>query len=234
MKNTQRLFEHAKQFQGERAAIVEKHEKELQRLNRYAGSSGYEKELKQEKKRFENELSELQAKYSAHFTSILQLMAHSIDRRTLTPPTDEQMRAVEAIRLRKHVSEEELSRVAQLLKDTPLALALLDDLAEEKGHLRRFARLCPEMTNEAARRTIQRLSEGLRDFLKFDTSKAARFEEKYHSELYGRDKKPRELPKRRLFESEADFYRDFARLDDVGLKQLEAAVNNNLVNRTNE
>lgn len=224
MKKCEMLFKRAASFQSERGALVAAHEKKLQEISRFEGSAGFRDELKKINSEYEAAVANLQNNYSQDFTAILRMMVDAIHSRSIVPPTDDQTKALEALRIRKKITEDELQRTAHLCGDNPLALQLLDDIAEQQGHLRRFARLCPEITNDSAERIVKSLADNLTDFLQNDTAKGARLEAKFHTEKYGAPAEPRKLPKRRMFETQSDFYRDFARLDDVGLKQFEAAI----------
>lgn len=235
MKNSERLYQYAREFQERREALIAAHEETMRNLIRYEGSEGYSADVKEEMKKYKAELSDLQDNYSAHFTDILQLMVRSIERRTLPPPTAEELRALEMLKMRKSVSQDSLDRVASFCSDSPLALAALDDIAAENGLHRKYINLCPEISNETAKKIVEGMSESLRDFLQYDTSRAGRLEEEYHNANYGKsENEKRELPKRKQFASEGDFYKDFARIDGDGLQQLKVAVDNNLTHTINE
>ena len=207
MRNSENLFFHAKKYQDERAAIVEAYEKKLASLEDAKGSKLYEKESMKAAADRDNALSSLKAEYISGFNSILQEMRNASDSRGATPPTEEELRLVQALKLKETVTQGELDRIANAVKNNGICLSIVQETARKNGIFRDYIALCTEKAMPAAGvdECLKILGNGIKDFMESDTSKTARLYREHYERLYGSTgQEP--AKKRPLFDTKEGFY----------------------------
>ena len=206
IKNTELLYAKMKQFQDKRVEIVDAHEKKLKSLERYKGSKGYEEELKKENEKYEKDLTALRDEYRPGFHTIFGGMTEAIGRRSVTAPTADQINLLNVLKMKRKVTTEELERTAEAVKDNPIAISVVTEIAHDHGIMRNFDSLCPEMSSQRASDIVTGMKNTLEDYLQYDTTKASRLAKEYYERQYGATEGG--LTKRRLFTDQNDFYRE--------------------------
>lgn len=224
MKNTEVFYTRAKQFQDKRQEMTEKYEKKLKDLERFKGSKGYEDDVKKLKDEHEAALEALRREYRESFRTIFSGMVDNIERRTISAPTTDQVNLLNTLKMKKKVSEEECRRVAEAVKDNPIAVSIVTEIAHDRGIMRNYDDLCPEMSSERASRIVAGMREISEDFLSYDTTRASRMVNEHRRELYGTE--IGELTKRTLFTSMEGCYQEIAGLSGESLKHFSEAVDN--------
>lgn len=180
IRNTDLFFEKALSFQNERASLRERYEKAMKNLAKYQGSEGYTEEAKKLKSQYDNALNDLQEKYRSEFKIILDGMEDSIGKRPAKAPTEDQLRLLNALSLKKKANRQELETVANACADNPLCLSVITEIAVSNGIRANYTRLCPEMDNSRAQEFVSGLRDGIEDFLRFDSSRASRVAQRYY------------------------------------------------------
>lgn len=242
MKNSENLFFHAKKYQDERKAIIEAYEKKIVSLEDARGSKLYDKESKKAAEERDNALNSLKAEYSRGFDSILNEMRNASESRGATPPTEEELRIVQALKLKETATQGELDRIANAVKNNGLCLSIVQDVAKKNGIVRNYLSLCTEKAMPAAgvEDCIKSLSACIRDFVNYDTQKAARLAREAHERVYGKidETKPAEktlggwasgytpVPKRPLFDTKEGFFSVVANMKGEELAAFCASVDN--------
>lgn len=242
MNNSENLFYHAKKYQDERKAIIEAYEKKIVSLEDARGSKLYEKESKKAAEDRDNALNSLQAEYKGGFDSILKEMRNASESRGATPPTEEELRLVQALKLKETATQGELDRIANAVKNNGLCLSIVQDVAKKNGIMRNYLSLCTEKAMPAAgvEDCLKTLGNCISDFMKHDTSRAARIAREAHERVYGKidETKPAEktlggwasgytpVPKRPLFDTKEGFFSVVANMKGEELAAFCASVDN--------
>lgn len=112
-------------------AIWAAYDTELQRLEQYKGSVGYEKERSEAEKKRDAAIAAHQSEYKSKFDNIIGGMRESATNRTMEPPTAEMLNLLQVLKMREKVSRDELEQAGRTLKDCPAALSVLDELAKQ-------------------------------------------------------------------------------------------------------
>lgn len=224
MKNTEKLYKTVKEYQDKRAKLVSDYEEGLKKLESYKGSAGYTAEVTKRQGEFLSSLSELQRAYRAEFSATILNMRDALGKRTASPPSNEQLNILKLLDMRKSVTEEELDRVAQLVKDNVIAIGLVQETARRNGILKSYLHLTEEMGDDEAQSLLRSLSRNFEDFLLYDTPKMGRASNSYNKERYGTPE--RELKKRPLINSIEECYSSLAGLSEDGLRRFSQAVDN--------
>ena len=222
IKNTEAFYTRARQFQDKRAQLVSDYEKKLESLKKYEGSKGYQEDLEKLQKAHSEDLKALQDEYRVSLRTILKGMDEALSRRKVNPPTNDQLNLIHLLKMRDKVSREELDRVAEMVKDNGIAMGVIQEVARANGIMKNYESMCSEMSSSYAQKVINGISDGLEDWLQYDTPRAGRIANKYFNEKYGTPE--RELQKRPLFEDMAGCFSDLAGLDHDGLKLFSEAV----------
>ena len=222
IKNTEVFFRKAKEYQDKRSQIVTDYEASVKKLEPYRGSEGYLKDIEGLKKKRDEDLKTLQEEYRPGFNVIFDGMTEAIGKRTVSAPTNEQINLLNALRMRKRVSQTELQRVAETVKDNPIALGIVTEISREQGYLRGYDHLCKEMSSERASEIVTSMKKGLEDFLNHDTTRASRLAKLYNEQHYGVSDQP--LTKRKVFDDLEGCYLEIAGVDPDTLKSFSDVV----------
>lgn len=224
IKNSETLYRRAKEFQNKRKSIVDHYEDRMKSLEDMRGSKYYTDEGKKANDEMKAELDKLINEYSAYFDVTLSAMNNANVKRGAIAPTDEELRLITALKMRDSISEEELIRVAQSLKGNPMCLAVVDEVAKKNhisGSFLKYAE-AKEMPVDTVASAIEAIRDGLNDFMRYDTRRAARRVVELRKQQYGTEY---DAPKRDLFDSEEGFYKEmWPGLEGHTLKLFTEAV----------
>ena len=110
-------------------AIWADYDKAMQRIEAYKGSTGHDKEAKELENKRKEATAALQSEYRGKFDNILQGMRQSATTRPMVAPTQEQLALLQALKMRDKLTREELEQAARTLKDSPVSLSVLDEIA---------------------------------------------------------------------------------------------------------
>ena len=222
IKNTEAFYARAKQYQDKRAQLVSDYEKKLESLKKYEGSKGYQEDLEKLKKAHSDDLTALQAEYRSSLRTILKGMEDALSRRKVNPPSNDQLNLIHLLKMRDKVSMEELDRVAEMVRDNGIAMGVIQEVARANNIMKNYESMCSEMSSSYAQKVIKGMSDGLEDWIMYDTPRAGRLANHYYHEHYGTPE--RELQKRPLFEDMDGCFSDLAGLDHDGLALFSEAV----------
>ena len=221
MRKTERFYVTLKDFQDKRHTLTEKYEKDLEGMKRYQGSSGYDQDVRKREKQYQEDLSRLQNEARPELMKIVSEMAERIDKRTMKIPTEEQLRLLQTMKLRENISLEECRRVAETVKDCPLAVSVVNDVARKHGHLYDFNSLCRELSSQRASDLVKGMMKGADDFLQYDTLKVGRIANKHYEITTGVTEPVR---RRDLFSDIDGCYSEVCGMDYGTRKQLSEIV----------
>ena len=179
------------------------------------------------------DLKALAAEYRPGLYEDLRLMGEAISRRPMKAPTSDQVNLLNVLKLKKNVTTEELQRVAEAVKDCPVALSVVTDIARDHGIMRTFDHLSTEMSSQYAEGIVNNLKTGIEDFLANDTTRVSRMATAYHDSHFGSGEAmrtgldpqpPTGLMKRRIFNDRESFYRNEIGLDHDTLQKFADIV----------
>ena len=130
-ERTRHYYEASAGYRDKLRSIWADFETEMVKIEQYAGSKGYAKEKAKLEKSRDEEISRLQNEYRVKFDSILKGMRESASTRCMIPPTTEQLNLIQALKLRSKVTRDELQQAGNTLKDNPVCLSILDEIARD-------------------------------------------------------------------------------------------------------
>lgn len=226
IKNSELFFIKAKDFQNKRKEIMDTYETRAAQLEDARGSKYFDDEMKKATETRDSALSALKGEYAEYFRISLDAMAKANGSRGMTPPTDEELRLVQLLKMKDSVTEQELDAAANTLKGNTTCLAILTEIAHKQGFLRGYMSYSDskEMPTDTAADTVKGLHSSIREFMEYDTPRAARVARQHHEQLYGAVPDAPALPKRPLFDSKTECYKELAGLSGDALTAFCKAV----------
>lgn len=226
IKNTDLFYTRAKEYQGKRAAIVDEYEKRMKALEDAKGSKYFTDEAKKAEDKRDEALTALKDEYNGYFNIAFDAMRKANAARKMTPPTEEELRTLQLLKMKDKPTEAELAAAANTLKGNVTCLSVLTEIAHNAGYMRGYMGYSEtkEMPVEEAEAAIKGLASSVRDFMDYDTPRAARVAQNHHETLYGVNPNATPLPKRPLFEDKAGCFYEVARMGGDSLEAFKNAV----------
>lgn len=226
IKNTDLFYTRAKEYQGKRAAIVDEYEKRMKALEDAKGSKYFTDEAKKAEDKRDEALTALKDEYNGYFNIAFDAMRKANAARKMTPPTEEELRTLQLLKMKDKPTEAELAAAANTLKGNTTCLSVLTEIAHNAGYMRGYMGYSEtkEMPVEEAEAAIKGLASSVRDFMDYDTPRAARVAQNHHETLYGVNPNATPLPKRPLFEDKAGCFYEVARMGGDSLEAFKNAV----------
>ena len=129
-ERTRHYYEACTGYRQNLRSIWAEYDQKMLRLDQYKGSAGYEKEKAEAEKMRNDAIKALQDEYRGKFDGIIKGMRESATTRSMTPPTQEQLALLQALKLRDKISRDELEQAGRTLKDSPVCLSVLEEIAQ--------------------------------------------------------------------------------------------------------
>lgn len=240
MNYTMKFYESAERFQNKRKAIVDEYDQRMKGLEKHAGSEYHREEAAKATDKRDQALNLLKGEYKDVLYSRLRDMRTANERRGLKPPTDEELRLIQALKLRDNVSEQELRQAALTLKGNESALMIVQEIADRQAreqnekeglavplhHPENYLKYSDEeaMPIATCEAYIRTLEGGVEDFVEYDTMQSARQAQRYHENLYGTVENGRELTKRPLFDTRSGCFKELCGMSPDELTRFSAAI----------
>ena len=185
IKNTDLFYTRAKEYQGKRAAIVDEYEKRMKALEDAKGSKYFTDEAKKAEDKRDEALTALKDEYNGYFNIAFDAMRKANAARKMTPPTEEELRTLQLLKMKEKPTEAELAAAANTLKGNVTCLSVLTEIAHNAGYMRGYMGYSEtkEMPVEEAEAAIKGLASSVRDFMDYDTPRAARLAQNHHETL---------------------------------------------------
>lgn len=131
MKLSEQFHQTVQQYHTQLREITRQYENEMQGLQRFAGSAGYEEDVKSAQGERDKATAALRQEYGPRFDAILNSMAEAAKAQPMTAPTQEQLATLEVLKMRERLSRDELQKAMNTMADCPVALGVLRELAQK-------------------------------------------------------------------------------------------------------
>ena len=226
-----KLYEVMKQYDNDRKHLRETLYSKADELEKYKDSSSYPEEIKKILKEYDDALKPLAESTMQYIRYIEKNMINMVDNITLEPVTDEQMKLLQVAGLRESLTEDELDTLANSVKDNPVALGVVIEMAKKNGITRNYKELNPTLTRSDVMETIKHMSSSANEYVKTDVSNAVQQVNRFYNEHYGTpDKMENELTQRELrkkvidFSTEGKFYDTMYGMGPVSVERFRDAI----------
>lgn len=217
MKNTEYLYNAMREFTDARRENRRIYLEKKQKLDTYKGSQGYDEDLKRAMEQRNEADAEAKAKCEKTVNSALNLMASVNGKRKLTAPTAEMVNILTVARMLKKPAKPTLDSIANSLGGNALALAALNDIAQDAwkddpNRLAQFTRnysalATNELGAETAHLAIKDLGKRCADIMNGTGANRIREMTADHAKrIHGANYDPDDLPQEAPYTSERDFY----------------------------
>lgn len=225
MSNTTSLYRTVAAFMLARSEAREEYQEAARRYASAKGSQMYTDKMNEAQKKRDKTISDAQFIAKQEIRETLKAMAEKADKIKMQPPTEEQLRILQLLKMKDRLTAAECFGAANAMDGNAAALALLDELATKSGvHHGSFVRSLAVKTYspETARETIQYLGESCFAIVNnaSGASRVSMLAKKWHTSRYGGDFDSFELPQEKTFVDELDFYERM----NVPLSAFSAAV----------
>ena len=212
--NTTLFFRRAAEFQNKRKDITDDYAKRLESLKDMKGSKYYTDEIKKAEDKRDEALTALKEEYGEYFRISLDAMSKANASRKMTPPTEEELRTLQLLKMKDKPTEAELAAAANTLKGNTTCLSVLTEIARNAGYMRGYMGYSEtkELPVSDVEEAIRGLGSSIRDFMNHDAPRAARIAKERNERTYGKMSNTPELPKRPLFEDKAGCFYEVARM----------------------
>ena len=131
MKNTERLANAVRSYMQEKATINAKYNDQIAALEKYKGSAGYNGDVLDINAQREAELSAARKVYAKAATDALKEMQTVLEARKtpMKAPSNEQLNAIQALKLKETVNQTEIRAAADLCRDNETAMSIIREIA---------------------------------------------------------------------------------------------------------
>ena len=172
MKNTEKYFYGVAGFIEDMNEINANYDKAVKRLEPFKGSDGYNQGMQEAQAQREASVRQMRETYLKQFREVAAKMRDSVSRRPLVAPATEQTALLSVLQMRQSLEKDELERAAQQMGGCPVALAVLDDLAQK--HKVRGVRFNRELTADDLRSRIDTLERASLELIQEGARAASR------------------------------------------------------------
>lgn len=208
MTNTEYLYNAMKRFTEVRAAAREAYIQTMKPYESAKGSSFYTEQQEKALKIRNDTVEAAKAECIKTVDNALSLMRRTNNNRPMTAPTEEQLRILQMLKMRKTVTPAELQTAANAMNGNGSALAVIQEIArEQKCVTHNFTAMSTDgLPASAAEDAIKSLQGACADILESSVTIARRIASEHHARMYGGNVAPDDLPQEKLYSSERDFY----------------------------
>ncbi len=208
MTNTEYLYNAIKRFKEARAAAREAYMQTMKPYERAKGSPFYTEQQEKALKIRNDAVEAAKAECIKTVDDALSLMRRTSNNRPMTAPTEEQLRILQMLKMRKTVTPAELQTAANAMNGNGLALAVIQEIAREQNCVTHnyTAMSTDGLPASAAETAIKTLQKACADILESSVTRATRIASEYHARNYGAKDAPDDLPQEKPYSSERDFY----------------------------
>lgn len=231
MNNSNTFFALAQSYQDKRHEALQAYRNRMQDIASTKGSKFYDEEATLARDTLENSLKTLREDAYPRLMNVIDDMALSNHDRPMTPPTDEQNRIINMLSVKENVSRDDLTAAARACRDCPIALSILDELAQ-KHDILGFAAIAHAgvgavLSVSAVSSMLNTLREGTKDFLDSAAPRGARLSYEYNARHYGNTSDILDLPEREHFHDDLSMFQTMgmAGLDQDTMTAFLDAVN---------
>lgn len=109
-----------------------RYERKVEQLAGYEGKR-HDAEMEAAKETYEQEVAAIHAKYDGEVSRWLDAMGRGLSKGAATPPSDEQLRLLQLLRMRERLTEAEVESAAEQLAGNELAMGALVELVNKSG-----------------------------------------------------------------------------------------------------
>jgi len=129
--NVEKYFDVVRKYRHGLDEINKKFDELVEAKKCYAGSVGFETDIKAIEEKRAAEIAALREDCGESFDFCIAAMQKAAQSRLVTAPTEEQLRILETLKMREKLTRDDLVHASNAMSDCPLALGVLEELARK-------------------------------------------------------------------------------------------------------
>lgn len=133
MSNLNEYASIIKRYAHSRADAKSDFVEEMQSIQQMEGSEYYEKKKKEFETIYLLEMRNLKKELVKDITPVLQNMKNALLTKKMDIPSDEQMRLLQALKMRDHLTQKEIEQACNTLAESETGISLLSEIAKKHG-----------------------------------------------------------------------------------------------------
>ena len=213
-KKSDLFYLEAESYQNARNALEDQFEKDMKSIESYRGDRYFEERSEQFRKQRDANMAALQADARRELSNILDSMREKVSKVPPTMPSTEVVNAITLLNMREKVTQAEIDSIAKVASDCPSALKLLDEIVDKnvkKGNplMGVSSRFATGMSSDRAMEILEG-NNAIDDFIKHNSSRAARIVAESNKRRFGTDQQP---VRRKTFDDKESCFRDLFAID---------------------
>jgi|GEM_PF-3364047 len=209
MKRTDILFSAMKDFTDARSAARAEYLAKLKPLETAKGSKYYDDTHKEADKARRAIVDEARAKAADTVSVMIESMRKANSVRAMAAPTDEQLRILQALKMREKVTLNELDAAANAMRGNGAGLAMVEEIARNSGvaHRNYNALATAGLSIAEGERAIDNLLKACKRVLNgTGATRAAELNRLRQADIHNEHINPDDLTQEAPYESASDFY----------------------------
>lgn len=206
MNPTTWMYNAVKTFTDTRTAAVEAYQKRMKELTDMKGSKYFIDEKAKAVKARDMAIEQARLECRKSLSGTFKTMRENNSKRGLKPPTEEQLRTLQMLQMREHITETELQAAANAMNGNGSALQIIHEIARKHGITGiDYRSEANDFSIQQASEQIDQLAAACNRILETGARRAAYLGAKKSHEWHGTDFDEYALPQEEPFKSENDF-----------------------------
>ena len=200
------MYNAVKTFTDARTAAVEAYQKRMKELTDMKGSKYFIDEKAKAVKARDMAIEQARLECRKSLSGTFKTMRDNNAKRGIKPPTEEQLRTLQMLQMREHVTETELQAAANAMNGNGSALQVVQEIARKHGlHGIDYRTEANDFSIQQASDEIDKLASACNRILETSARRAAYLGAKQNSAVHGVEFDEYALPQEEPFKSENDF-----------------------------
>lgn len=174
MKNSEKFYGEIRRYLKNVAEITGEYDTTMSRAEPYKGSEAHKRIEAEATAKRDAAVTAEKERTLAEIRAVIESMREHARTRKITAPTSEQLAILETLRMRQKISRDELQQAANNLRDCPLALSVLQELANAHHIVYTGGELGQTLTTDFIMQRIDCLEESTYKMIRGDNARFAR------------------------------------------------------------
>ena len=206
MNPTTSVYNAIKTFTDARTEAVEAYQKRMQALTDMQGSKYFIDEKAKAVKARDLAIEQARLECRKSLSGTFKTMRENNAKRGLKPPTEEQLRTLQMLQMRQHITETELQAAANAMNGNGSALQIIHEIARKHGiNGIDYRAEANDFSIQQASEQIDALASACNRILESSAKRSAYLAARHNHSVYGTEFDEYALPQEDLFKSENDF-----------------------------
>jgi hypothetical protein len=200
------MYNAVKTFTDARTAAVETYQKRMQALTDMKGSKYFIDEKAKAVKARDLAIEQARLECRKSLSDTFKIMRENNAKRGMKPPTEEQLRTLQMLQMRQHITETELQAAANAMNGNGSALQVVQEIARKHGlHGIDYRTEANDFSIQQAADEIDRLASACNRIMETSAKRAAYLGARKNHEWHGTEFDEYALPQEEPFKSANDF-----------------------------